>query len=64
MIHPDYTPQPIDTSDIQLSEELKQLIELIARNVHDSASTTLVSSNMTSCPRPIRTMTAIPPSQP
>ena len=36
MIHPDYTPHPIDTSDIQLSEALNQLIELIAHNVHDT----------------------------
>lgn len=30
-----YTPQPVDTSDIQLSDELLQLTELMARNVHD-----------------------------
>jgi hypothetical protein len=30
-----YTPKPIDTSDIQLSDELLQLTELMARNVHD-----------------------------
>ncbi len=36
MNHPDYTPHPIDTSDIQLSEEMKQLVELIAHNVHDT----------------------------
>ena len=36
MISPDYTPHPIDTSDIQLSEALNQLIELIAHNVHDT----------------------------
>lgn len=36
MIRPDYTPHPIDTSDIQLSEALNQLIELIAHNVHDT----------------------------
>ena len=30
-----YTPKPVDTSDIQLSDELLQLTELMARNVHD-----------------------------
>lgn len=31
-----YTPRPIDTSDVELSEELKQLVEKLARNVHDN----------------------------
>lgn len=30
-----YTPQPMDTSDIQLSDDLLELTELIAKNVHD-----------------------------
>ena len=30
-----YTPKPVDTSKIQLSDELQQLTELMARNVHD-----------------------------
>ncbi len=30
-----YTPTPIDTSDIQLPEELTPLIEAMAKNVHD-----------------------------
>lgn len=30
-----YTPQPMDTSDIQLPEELNELIEQIAKNVHE-----------------------------
>ena len=30
-----YTPKPIDTSDIKLPEELLQLTERIAANVHD-----------------------------
>lgn len=30
-----YTPQPIDTSDVELSEELLLLTEQLARNVHD-----------------------------
>ncbi len=31
-----YTPHPIDTSDVELSDELKQLTEQMARNVHDN----------------------------
>ena len=30
-----YTPQPIDTSDIQLPEELESLVEVMAKNVHE-----------------------------
>lgn len=30
-----YIPQPLDTSDVELSEELQQLVEQLARNVHD-----------------------------
>ena len=29
-----YVPQPMDTSDIQLPEELNVLIEQMAKNVH------------------------------
>lgn len=36
MNHPDYIPHPIDTSDIKLPEELQQLVELLAHNVHDT----------------------------
>lgn len=31
-----YSPHPIDTSDIELNDELKQLVEQLARNVHDN----------------------------
>lgn len=31
-----YTPNPIDTSDVELSEEMKQLVEQLARNVHEN----------------------------
>jgi hypothetical protein len=31
----EYTPQPIDTTDVKLTEELKPLTEAIAKNVHD-----------------------------
>lgn len=30
-----YTPNPIDTSDIQLPEELNSLFEAMAKNVHE-----------------------------
>lgn len=30
-----YVPQPMDTSDIQLSEELTVLVEQMAKNVHE-----------------------------
>ncbi len=30
-----YTPQPIDTNDVVLPEELNDLAELIAKNVHE-----------------------------
>lgn len=35
MKHTNYTPSPISTSDVELSDELKQLVEQLARNVHD-----------------------------
>ena len=31
-----YTPKPIDTSNVELDDELKQLVEQLARNVHDN----------------------------
>ena len=30
-----YVPQPVDTSDIQLPKELNDLVELMAKNVHE-----------------------------
>ena len=30
-----YTPQPIDIADVQLPEELNELVEQIAENVHE-----------------------------
>lgn len=30
-----FTPNPIDTSDVKLSEELLQLVEFIAKNTHN-----------------------------
>lgn len=31
-----YLPHPVDTSDVELPDELKQLVEQLARNVHDN----------------------------
>ena len=31
----DYVPQPVDTASIQLPEELKVLVEHMAKNVHE-----------------------------
>ena len=30
-----YTPQPIDTTDVKLPEELEQLVEQMSKNVHE-----------------------------
>ena len=30
-----YEPQPLDTSDVQLSENLLELVEAMAKNVHE-----------------------------
>lgn len=30
-----YKPQPIDTKDVQLSDELNALVEIVAQNVHE-----------------------------
>ena len=35
MTYTTYTPQPIDTKDVELPEELNMLAEAIAKNVHE-----------------------------
>lgn len=30
-----YTPQPIDTTDVKLPEELEELVEQMSKNVHE-----------------------------
>ena len=30
-----YKPQPIDTTDVKLPEELEQLVEEMSKNVHE-----------------------------
>jgi ryanodine receptor 2 len=43
----DYIPHPIDTSDVELSEELLLLTEQLARNVHDIWSVGRLSEGWT-----------------
>lgn len=31
-----YIPHPIDTNDVELPDEMKQLVEQLARNVHEN----------------------------
>ncbi|MBR6569382.1 MAG: Ryanodine receptor Ryr [Clostridia bacterium] len=35
MCHKDYIPQPIDTSRVEVPEELQQLGEYLAKNIHE-----------------------------
>lgn len=38
-----YIPKPIDTNDIRLSEELNNLVEQMAKNVHEVWAQTRIS---------------------
>ena len=38
MTHHPYVPHPIDTTDVELPDEMKQLVEQLARNVHENWS--------------------------
>ena len=42
-----YVPQPIDTSDVQLAEELNVLIEQMAKNVHEVWAQSRISQGWT-----------------
>lgn len=42
-----YTPQPIDTTGIRLPEELEQLAELMAKNVHEVWAETRIAQGWT-----------------
>ena len=42
-----YIPQPLDTSDIQLPEELNELVEQMAKNVHEVWAQTRISQGWT-----------------
>lgn len=46
-----YTPDPIDTSHIQLPDHLLELTELIARNVHDVWAQSRIREGWTYGPR-------------
>ena len=36
MFHKPYIPHPIDTTDVELPDEMKQLVEQLAHNVHEN----------------------------
>lgn len=42
-----YIPQPLDTSDIRLPEELEQLVEQMSKNVHEVWAETRISQGWT-----------------
>ena len=43
----EYLPQPADTSDICLPEELEHLVEQLARNVHEVWASSRISQGWT-----------------
>ena len=47
MINYPYIPNPIDTSDVELSDDLRQLVEQLARNVHDNWSVGRINEGWT-----------------
>lgn len=47
MVKKDYIPQPIDTSDIKLPDELETLVELMSKNVHDVWAETRIQQGWT-----------------
>lgn len=42
-----YVPQPVDTRDIQLPEELNELVEQMAKNVHEVWAQSRISQGWT-----------------
>ena len=46
-----YNPNPIDTSSIELSDDLKLLVEELARNVHDIWATGRINDGWTYGPK-------------
>ncbi|MDD5819757.1 MAG: RyR domain-containing protein [Bacteroidales bacterium] len=42
-----YVPKPLDTSDVQLSEELDELAESLAKNVHEVWSANRIAEGWT-----------------
>lgn len=49
----DYTPKPIDTSKVMLPEELLQLVESMAKNVHEVWARTRIEQGWTYGPERI-----------
>ena len=45
----EYTPHPIDTSDIKLPEDLEMVIEQIAQNVHEGWAQSRIEQGWTLC---------------
>ena len=42
-----YIPQPIDTSDVKLPKDLEQLVEQMAKNVHEVWAETRINQGWT-----------------
>lgn len=42
-----YVPQPMDTSDVQLPQELDELVEKMAKNVHEVWAQSRISQGWT-----------------
>lgn len=42
-----YLPQPVDTSDVQLPEEMNELVEKMAKNVHEVWAQSRISQGWT-----------------
>ncbi len=42
-----YIPQPIDTTDVKLPEELEQLVEQMSKNVHEVWAETRIKQGWT-----------------
>lgn len=42
-----YIPQPIDTTDVELPEELEQLVEQMSKNVHEIWAETRIQQGWT-----------------
>ena len=42
-----YTPQPIDTTGVELPEELEQLVEQMSKNVHEVWAETRIQQGWT-----------------
>lgn len=43
----EYVPQPMDTSDVQLPQELNELVEKMAKNVHEVWAQSRISQGWT-----------------